>query len=175
MTLRRGASSFVGRGEQLDRLEQALRSAQQGTPTTVLIGGDAGIGKTRLITEFTARVRDQDALVLEGGCLELGEEGLPYAAVSEALRGLDAALPTAELRRLAGEDLPALARVVPGLRGEVSGVSSGGDGHGPPRCSEHARTRPRPSALPAGSTSSNNARYRYRSTLTTCGGARQVR
>jgi predicted ATPase len=66
MTLRRGASSFVGRAEQLDRLEQALRSAQQGAFTTVLVGGEAGIGKTRLITEFTTRARDQNALVLSG-------------------------------------------------------------------------------------------------------------
>jgi len=129
MTRRRGASSFVGRVEQLDRLEHALRSAQQGTPTTVLIGGEAGIGKTRLIGEFTTRARDRGVLVLEGACLELGEQGLPYAAVSEALRGLDAALPTTELRQLAGEDLSDLARVVPGLRGGQSGVPSGGDGH----------------------------------------------
>ena len=129
MTWRRGASSFVGRAEELDRLEQALRSAAQGTPTTVLVGGDAGMGKTRLIAEFAAGARDRGALVLQGACLELGEQGLPYAAVSEAMRGLDAALPTAELRRLAGEDLSDLARVVPGLRGELPGGLRGEDGH----------------------------------------------
>ncbi len=129
MTLRRGARSFVGRAEQLDRLEQALRSAQQGTPTTVLIGGEAGVGKTRLIGEFTPRARDRGALVLEGACLELGEEGLPYAAVSEALRDLSDEVGGAQLRRLAGEDLADLARVVPVLRGEQPGAASGGDGH----------------------------------------------
>ena len=128
MTLRRGARSFVGRAEQLDRLEQALRSAEQGAPTTVLIGGEAGIGKTRLIGEFTVRARDRGALVLEGACLELGEQGLPYAAVSEALRGLDGALASGELRRLAGEDVADLARVVPGLRGEQPETPSGEGG-----------------------------------------------
>ena len=118
MTRRRGASSFVGRAEQLDRLEQALHSAEQGIPTTVLVGGEAGIGKTRLIGEFTARARERGALVLQGACLELGQHGLPYAAISEALRGLDGALAPAELRRLAGQDVSDLARVVPGLRGE---------------------------------------------------------
>ena len=102
MTLRRGARSFVGRAEQLDRLEQALRSAQQGAPTTVLIGGEAGIGKTRLIGEFTARARDRGALVLEGACLELGEQGLPYAAVSEALRDLDREVGGPQLRDRSG-------------------------------------------------------------------------
>ena len=128
MTLRRGARSFVGRAEQLDRLEQALRSAEQGSPTTVLIGGEAGIGKTRLIGEFTARARERGALVLEGACLELGQHGLPYAAVSAALRGLDGTLATAQLRQLAGEDLADLARVVPGLRGEPSETPGGDDG-----------------------------------------------
>ena len=128
MTRRRGASSFVGRAEQLDRLEQALRSAQQGIPTTVLVGGEAGIGKTRLIGEFTARARERGALVLEGACLELGQHGLPYAAVSAALRGLDGTLATAQLRQLAGEDLADLARVVPGLRGEPSETPGGDDG-----------------------------------------------
>jgi len=128
MTRRRGASSFVGRAEQLDRLQQALRSAQQGTPTTVFIGGDAGIGKSRLIGEFTARARDRGALVLEGACLELGEEGLPYAAVSEALRDLSDEVGGAQLRQLAGEDVADLARVVPGLRGEQPEISSGPEG-----------------------------------------------
>ena len=130
MSPRRGASSFVGRVEQLDRLEQALRSAERGTPTTVLLGGDAGIGKTRLIAEFATRARDQGAVVLQGGCLELGEEGLPYAAVSEALRELHGILGMAELRRLAtDEGLPELAPVVPGLRGVRQDVSSARDNH----------------------------------------------
>ena len=124
MTRRHGASSFVGRAEQLDRLERALRSAKQGTPTTVLIGGDAGVGKTRLITEFTARARDQDALVLEGGCLELAEQGLPYAAVSEALRDLSEDVGGLELRRLAGSGARHLARLIPSLQDDEPATST---------------------------------------------------
>ena len=125
---RRGASAFVGRGEQLNRLEQALSSAEQGAPTTVVVGGEAGIGKTRLISEFTARARDRGALVLEGACLELGQQGLPYAAISEALRGLDGTLATAQLRQLAGEDAADLVRVVPGLRSELLETTDGEGG-----------------------------------------------
>ena len=124
MTLRRGASSFVGRAEQLDQLGQALQSAQQGTPTTVLIGGDAGVGKTRLITEFTGRARNQAALVLAGGCLELGGEGLPYAAVSEALRDLSEEVGGPELRRLAGGGIRHLARLIPSLQDDESATSA---------------------------------------------------
>ena len=125
---RRGGSAFVGRVEQLDRLEQALGSAEQGDPSTVLVGGVAGIGKTRLIGEFTARARDRGALVLEGACLELGQQGLPYAAISEALRGLDGTLASGQLHQLAGDDVADLVRVVPGLRGELLETPGGDDG-----------------------------------------------
>ena len=43
-----------------------------GTAATVLVGGDAGIGKSRLIAEFSVHARGQGALVLEGGCVSLG-------------------------------------------------------------------------------------------------------
>ncbi|MFO7960974.1 MAG: AAA family ATPase [Nitriliruptoraceae bacterium] len=118
---------FVGRGAELDRLEAALRSAAGGQPTTVLVGGDAGVGKTRLVEEFTARARGQGARVLAGGCLELGEGGLPYAAITEALRGVADELGVAQLRRLAGEHAGELQRLVPGL---ASADQREGEGRG---------------------------------------------
>jgi DNA-binding NarL/FixJ family response regulator len=116
MAARIGAARFVGRVEELARLMEVLRSAVEGEPATVLMGGDAGVGKTRLIGEFSVRAREQGALVLTGGCLQLGGEGLPFAPVVEALRGAVKGLGTPELRRLAGEDASELARLVPALR-----------------------------------------------------------
>jgi DNA-binding CsgD family transcriptional regulator len=107
---------FVGRGAELDRLEAALRSAADGQPTTVLVGGDAGIGKSRLLDEFRDRAHQQGTLVLSGACLELGGEGLPYAPIIEALRGLADVVGPVELRRLAGGARAELARLLPGLR-----------------------------------------------------------
>jgi DNA-binding CsgD family transcriptional regulator len=77
--------AMMGRAAQLAELEAALTRVREGNPATVLIGGEAGIGKTRLVTEFaaTAGVR-----VLDGGCLELGTDGLPFAPFTAMLRGL---------------------------------------------------------------------------------------
>ncbi|SFQ32892.1 regulatory protein, luxR family [Actinomadura madurae] len=75
------SSVLVGRSAELARLREALAAA----PGAVLVGGDAGLGKTRLITEF-ARAAEARALV--GGCLELGSDGLPFAPFTTVLRGL---------------------------------------------------------------------------------------
>ena len=60
---------LVGRAGQLATLEAALAEAGRGRPATVLIGGEAGIGKSRLVTEFAARAGRSGARVLTGGCL----------------------------------------------------------------------------------------------------------
>ncbi len=106
---------FVGRGAELERLDAALRSAARGQPTTVLLAGDAGIGKSRLLDEFGERARRQGAVVLGGACLELAGEGLPFAAVTEALRALAEEVGPVELRRLAGSARLELAQLLPGL------------------------------------------------------------
>ena len=115
----------MGRVEELDRLEGALRLAVEGRPSVVLVGGDAGVGKTRLVEEFTVRARGKGARVLVGGCLELGDGGLPYGAITEALRELAAEVGLAELRRVAGQDARELQRLMPGLG---SADQRGGEG-----------------------------------------------
>src|SRR6266536_1392275 len=73
--------ALVGRGDELATLDDAF----SGTPSTVLIGGEAGIGKSRLVQEFATRVGER-ARVLTGGCVELG--GVPYGPFTAALRQL---------------------------------------------------------------------------------------
>src|SRR5690242_2132724 len=48
---------LVGRGEELKRLEEALTKAAGGTPTMLLVGGEAGVGKTRLFRELAGGAR----------------------------------------------------------------------------------------------------------------------
>ncbi|WP_279491154.1 helix-turn-helix transcriptional regulator [Actinomadura sp. KC216] len=79
---------FVGRVRESAALDDAYRAARDGSPSAVLLGGEAGVGKTRLVGEFGARARRDGARVLVGGCLELGTEGLPFAPFTAALRGL---------------------------------------------------------------------------------------
>jgi predicted ATPase len=54
----------------------------------VFIGGEAGVGKSRLVREFSARAREAGSRVLTGGCVELGSEGLPFAPFTAVLRQL---------------------------------------------------------------------------------------
>lgn len=75
---------LVGRSSELNRLRTALAEA----PGALLIGGEAGVGKTRLLREFTERATADGARVLVGGCLELGSDGLPFAPFTAVLRGL---------------------------------------------------------------------------------------
>ncbi len=78
---------FVGRQHELARLRAAHVRTMAGEPQTVLIGGEAGIGKSRLVEEFASRL---DATVAVGACIELGSgEGVPFGPFAAALRSLD--------------------------------------------------------------------------------------
>ncbi|WP_231618849.1 helix-turn-helix transcriptional regulator [Nonomuraea sp. SBT364] len=79
---------FVGREEELATLREALDEARKGNATAVLLGGEAGVGKTRLLQRFADQVAADGARVLFGGCVELSTEGLAYAPFTAALRQL---------------------------------------------------------------------------------------
>ena len=82
---------FIGRQAELATLTEAVDRAAEGTASTILIGGDAGIGKSRLVAELEAYAQRRGAIVLEGGCVALGDGGgLPFAPIVEALRRLPA-------------------------------------------------------------------------------------
>ncbi|MFF4277247.1 AAA family ATPase [Streptomyces kronopolitis] len=111
---------FVGRAAELTALGAALaRIAATGEPQAVLIGGEAGVGKTRLIEEFCAAARGQDALVALGGCIEIGSEGLPFAPFSALLHTLNWHLRDELAAAVAGQE-GELARILPEL-GETPG------------------------------------------------------
>ena len=73
---------FAGREAELTLLAAAFEDAAGSVPRTVLTGAEAGGGKSRLVTEFTVTVADR-AMVIAGGCVELGAGGLPYAPYAE--------------------------------------------------------------------------------------------
>ena len=79
---------LVGRDDDLGRLRAVLDVVSGGTPRIVVIGGEAGIGKTRLVTEFTTTAVRDGSRVLVGGCLDLAEGGPPFLPFVEALRRL---------------------------------------------------------------------------------------
>ncbi|GHH50974.1 helix-turn-helix transcriptional regulator [Lentzea cavernae] len=94
---------LVARDRELDRLRAALAQAGEGTAGAVLLAGDAGVGKTRLIDELAASA--DDTLVLMGRCLDAGETGLPYLPFAEALGTLKSDV----------ANRPALAMLLPQL------------------------------------------------------------
>ncbi|GAB3741488.1 helix-turn-helix transcriptional regulator [Nocardiopsis nanhaiensis] len=75
---------FVGRENQLQLLTEQADRVRSGPPEGLLIGGDAGVGKSRLITEFT--VTRPAGTVFVGACLQLGVDGLSYAPFTAVLR-----------------------------------------------------------------------------------------
>lgn len=102
------SAGIVGRDNEIARLFSLLDLACGGAAQLVHITGEAGIGKTRLVEEFIARVRDQehfaDVAIRRAACSPLGEQS--YGTLAAVLRSAYAIAPTAseaETRlRLAG-------------------------------------------------------------------------
>lgn len=86
----RAGAVLVGRGRELGELERALDAARAGSGVTVLVAGEAGIGKTRLASELARRARDAGFEVLLGRSIDLVGTELPYQPFVEALRPLGA-------------------------------------------------------------------------------------
>ena len=108
--------TFVGRAAESARLAQARERADAGTPTVVVVGGEAGVGKSRLVGELVAGSRAGGATVLAGGCVELGGEGLPFAPIVEAMRALGRGLDGPEpAMAVPGTTKAELARLLPEL------------------------------------------------------------
>src|SRR4051794_29271688 len=106
---------LVGRAGELAVLLAAVDRALAGRGSAVLLAGDAGVGKTRLLDELAARAADRGVRVLVGHCVDLGDVGLPY-------------LPFVDLLRPVGADptgAPAAARH-PALAGLLAGRSDAG-------------------------------------------------
>ena len=108
---------LVGRVAELGTLVTAVAGAREGQASVVVLGGDAGVGKTRLLGELVDRANADGVLCLIGHCVDLGDTPPPYLPFTEAFTRL-----LAERREL-GEQLldavPALARLLPGRVAEA--------------------------------------------------------
>lgn len=136
MSARVSSPIFIGRLPEMATLTDALARARTGDPAVVLVGGEAGIGKSRIVDEVADLARGRGDLVLEGGCISLGsDEGLPFAPIAEALRGLIRHVDRATLAGLVDPATRELARLVPEL---IAGDDAGPSADSPP---EWAQTR----------------------------------
>ena len=119
------ASPFIGRVPELACLEGALAGAATGRPVVVVVGGEAGIGKTRLVEELCDRAHARGIRVMSGGCLALGGAGVPYAPFVEALRSLARELEPGRLPALLGPGRAELARLVPEMAARLMAGTAG--------------------------------------------------
>lgn len=116
-------TAFVAREEQVTVLLAAVDRAAGGEPGLVLLGADAGVGKTRLLTHTARLARERDAVVVISHCLDLGGIGLPYLPFADALHQLAAdGSPTAATVAEVAATRPALHRLLPAGAGVPDGA-----------------------------------------------------
>jgi DNA-binding CsgD family transcriptional regulator/tetratricopeptide (TPR) repeat protein len=117
------SQTLIGRTDQVAALTAALDAAAAGESRIVLVSGDAGIGKTRLVHEAVDRARAAGTLTATGGAVQLGEVSIAFAPLVEALR---------DVRRRLGDDLfhelagPGRGYLHALLTGDTDAAASGG-------------------------------------------------
>ena len=115
-------ATFVGRAAELDVLRQQWRLAQAGHTLIVVITAEAGMGKSRLVSELASEVHAGGGRVMLGACHEDVDE--PYGPFVEAIADDAAGLGSDDARRRADDTAEALARLSPDLA-RVLGAASG--------------------------------------------------
>lgn len=111
------AARMVGRAAELEALERAVTAGARGEPGAVLVRGEAGIGKSRLVREVLDGPAAADAVTAIAHCVDLGPVGAPLTPIRRLLRDLHAAVGSETFRTAAGSApvLGALAMLVPDL------------------------------------------------------------
>lgn len=116
---------LVGRHAESRALSDALERVLAGEMAALVIGGEAGVGKSRLVLELTEEARAAGARALVGGCVELDGGGIPFAPLVEMLRTLGRELPDDELDGLLGSARAEIGRLVPELDDGSANVAVG--------------------------------------------------
>lgn len=116
------SSVFVGRRAELEALGERLRAAGQGHGSTVLLSGEAGIGKSRLVAEVSSRAER----VLRGHCFET-DSTLPFAPVVDLLRACLSSMPPDEAATLVAPHHAEIARLLPEMAASWSIASRPGN------------------------------------------------
>ncbi len=112
MTL--AADTFIGRDRELERLRAALGLARGGQTTTVVIGGEAGVGKSSLIARAAAEAEAGGAFVIMGGNPPGLDGQVPFASFIEMLRSAGRRLTPDERERVLGAPGAILSSLLPG-------------------------------------------------------------
>jgi len=119
---------LVGRDEILAPLEAALDEACRGRGRIVLLGGEAGVGKTRLAQEIARRAEARGLGALWSRCWD-GEGALPFWPWIQILRAALREVPKAALGRTLGSQAEWIVQLIPELRDIEPGLSAPGQPH----------------------------------------------
>jgi DNA-binding SARP family transcriptional activator len=103
---------LAGRARELSQLQQAWNDAAAGRPALLLVCGEAGIGKTRLVDELARIATATGGTVVAARCYET-ERSLFLQPFVDAIAATVRAAPPAMLRDLAGDNAAVLSRLVP--------------------------------------------------------------
>jgi DNA-binding CsgD family transcriptional regulator/tetratricopeptide (TPR) repeat protein len=106
---------LVGREPELGSIRRLLERAVVGSPIHQLVAGEAGVGKSRLVEEAASLARTRGLRVISGGCADIGDGGVPYGPIVQALRALARDLDSEDLATAFGPSIPELARLIPSL------------------------------------------------------------
>ncbi|HEX9564997.1 MAG TPA: AAA family ATPase, partial [Gemmatimonadaceae bacterium] len=117
---RRSGPPLVGREAEFANLAELLDQAGAGTGSLVLLGGEPGVGKTRLCEELVREGGDRYMLTLSGHCHE--ESTAPYGPFVEIFEQMLRVVPDEDLRDIVGDDAVELSRLVPKVRRLVDGL-----------------------------------------------------
>src|SRR6186713_2504671 len=113
MTRRVTSAEFIGRAAELDAIRQSLEETRIGSPVHVLVAGEAGVGKSRLLLQAASEANANGWAVLRGGSIDLGEGSLPFGPWVELLRGWMRQVGRPAAVAMAGPTAADLARLVP--------------------------------------------------------------
>ena len=117
-----GRTPFVGRESERAEAHRLLDQAVAGQGSLLLVGGEPGVGKTRLAEEVLAEARQQGCLALIGRCYEM-EGTPPFIPWVEIVERSARIVPNASFREALGDAAPEVAKLVPELAAAVSGHS----------------------------------------------------
>jgi DNA-binding NarL/FixJ family response regulator len=112
---------LIGRTAEMATIERAIEASLAAHPVHLLISGEAGIGKSRLVQELARSAAARGMRVARGACSGLGDGAMPYGAIVEALRGLARDLDPVDLAAAVGPSGPDLGRLVPALAPTAAG------------------------------------------------------
>src|SRR5688500_17526252 len=114
MTKSAGSPPLVGRSEELSLIASILKEAKKGNGRTLIVSGEGGVGKTRILTAAADKAAKDDWKVVIGRAYAV-ETGIPYALFSDALLPLLKTIDAGALSVLTRGGISELAHLFPAL------------------------------------------------------------